>query len=462
MSEVTLSELDPDICELLEQGELARLIPVVAETSKEQRITSALLSVMMSVDEFGKSMLKNVGAPVPKTARIKCFSEVRFKSGKELDRKLRPDGLIYVKAGSRTWSAIVEAKVGGSELVKEQVESYLDVAKANKVQAVITISNQFAPLPTHYPIQISKQKTRSVELYHCSWTSILSEAILISEHKGVSDPDQAFILKEFVRYLKHDSSGVQPFPKLGKGWKEVCASVQNSVPLAKSSPAVVDTVGEWHQLVGFLSLQLGMAVGRNVTVHMNRIHAKNAEQRLQDTIASFILTNGLEAEFVIPDAVARLKINADIKRRTLSASMRLYAPKDRARATALVTWLLNQVKRCDDNQLSIRADWSGRAPRTGATLGELRANPKVILSPNNKILPVAFEIARVLDLGGRFAGSRTLVEEIDKLLPSFYGDVGQYLKAWTPQPPRVEKVNEREDLLEEPIAVIGPEPTPVI
>ena len=439
-----MPQLDPHIAELLEQGEPARLIPVVADTSKEQRITSALLSVMMSVDEFGKSMLRTVGAPTAKTAKVSCFSEVKFRAGQELDRKLRPDGLIFVKFGSRIWLAIVEAKVGGAELREDQVEAYLDIARANKVNAVITISNQFAPRPTHYPIQVSKRKIKSVELYHCSWTSVLSEAILIVEHKGVSDPDQAFILNEFIRYLKHESSGVHPFPRLGKGWKEVCTDVQNAVPLDKNSTAVIDAVEEWHQLVRFLALQLGVSVGRNVTAHMSRAHARDAEKRLQDTIATFVEKNKLEAEFEIPDAASRLEVLADLNRRTISACMRLQAPRGKSRATALVNWLLRQLKKCDDKELLIRAIWPGRSHDTGATLWELRENPKTILNSNLSLMPVAFEVVKVLDVGARFRGARIFVEEIDALLPAFYSEVGQYLKAWVPPPPKVEKVKQRE------------------
>ncbi|WP_292716220.1 hypothetical protein [Mesorhizobium sp.] len=42
----------------------------------------------------------------------------------------------------------MEAKVGNSELTPQQLDSYLDIAKMNGVNALITISNQFAPLPS--------------------------------------------------------------------------------------------------------------------------------------------------------------------------------------------------------------------------------------------------------------------------------------------------------------------------
>ena len=117
--------------DFIQQGELARLIPVVSETSKEGRATSALLAVFSSVDEFGKRMLRMVGAPSSKMARIQCLTEVVFKTG-DGQKKYRPDGLIVVKLGSRTWTAIVEVKVGHSELKADQIEAYLDIAKRQR------------------------------------------------------------------------------------------------------------------------------------------------------------------------------------------------------------------------------------------------------------------------------------------------------------------------------------------
>ena len=297
----------------LEQGEPARLIPVVADTSKEQRVTSALLAVMTSVDEFGKAMLKIVDVPISKRSTILCYTEVVLPS--KSNGNLRPDGLITVKSGSKIWTAIIEAKVRQFELKKDQVEAYLDLAKENNIDAVITISNQFAPQPTQHPLQVNKLKLRHVELYHWSWTSILSEAVLVSQHKGVSDPDQAYILNEFIRYLHHDSSGVNPFPRLGKGWKDVCASVQHSVPLAKNSDVVIASVGEWHQLVRYLSLKLSMSIVRNVNVYIKRTHSNNPSKRLHDAINDFVEKSYLEAEFEIPDAASRVTLIADLRDR---------------------------------------------------------------------------------------------------------------------------------------------------
>jgi len=419
-----------ELPEYLEQGEYARLIPVVADTSREQRITSVVMAAFMSVEEYGRDMLQMVGAPATKTSKITCCTEVVFKKLQEEQQKFRPDGLITVKVGAKTWTAIVEAKIGGAELSKEQIEAYLDLAKIHKVNAVITISNQFAAIPTHHPVQVNKQKVRYVSLYHWSWTAILSEAILLADHKGVSDPDQAYILRELIRYLKHPSSKVASFSRMGAEWKDLCTAVQQDMTLSKNNAFVIDSVKDWHQLVRYISLKMSLAVGKTVSVVMTRAQEQDPNIRLQDDISYLIDNNRFESSFIVPNAAARIKFIADIKSRTFHVGMRLKAPTDKSRSTALVNWALRQMTKCEDQDLIIRAIWPGRVSDTGASLGQLRENPKLLIGSNPALMPVAFDFVRVIDIAGRFRGASTFVENAVKVVPEFYGDIGQYLRAW--------------------------------
>lgn len=424
----------------LSQGELARLIPSGADSAKERRITSATLAVLMAVEPFGKELLKLVGAPTSKRAHITCFTEVVFKDSQKKDDKSRPDGLILVELGSRTWSALIEAKVGSASLDQEQVENYLDIAKAHGVDAVITISNQFAPRPDHHPIQVSKVKTKSVDLYHWSWMSIISEATLLAEHVGIDDKDQTYILTELIRYLQDPASGVVAATTMGTGWRDVCAAIQHDEPLKKTGDSVIGAVGNWHQLLRYMSLRLSLLTGHGVSVYMKRAHAQDAKLRLKDEITSLTQDHRLVAEFDVPHAAARLSLTVDHRRRTISASMHLKAPTDKKRSSALVTWALGQVSKCEDADLIIRASWPGRAPDTSACLGALREDKAVILNANNALMPTAFEFTMVKDVAGKFRGAKTFVHEVETLLPHFYSSVGQHLRAWVAPAPKVETI----------------------
>lgn len=110
--------------------ERARLFPISGiggADEQERRATSALLAVVESVREFGRAVTMPLGAPA---GRLSAFIEVQFKEG---DRRLRPDGAIRVEYGRRTWTALVEVKTGRNELVPDQVESYLELARRQNI-----------------------------------------------------------------------------------------------------------------------------------------------------------------------------------------------------------------------------------------------------------------------------------------------------------------------------------------
>ncbi|WP_255199644.1 hypothetical protein [Marinobacter lutaoensis] len=44
-----------------------------------------------------------------------------------------------------------------------------------------------------------------------------------------------------------------------------------------------------------------------------------------------------------------------------------------------------------------------------------------------------------VDLAGKFSGRKVFIEEVEKAVPHFYQEAGQWLKAWTPPAPKIEK-----------------------
>ena len=362
---------DYDVPDFLESGERARLMPTAKDSNKEQKVTSSLLASIMAVNEFGRELLTDVGAPAFKRSKISCYTEVVFKGNG--DKKIRPDGLIIVEAGKKRWSALVEAKVGNNPLQKDQIEAYLDLAKEHNIDALITTSNQFASIQTHHPVNVAKVKTKKVSLYHWSWMLIMTKAILLATNKNVSDPDQAFILEELIRYLQHDNSGVLSFNKMDASWKVVCSANHQNIPLRKSAPEVASAVSNWHQLTRFLALQMSVAVGEPVNAYLTRAQQSDAKKHLDDDIQTLVESGKLHSEFLIANAASRLQLSADFKRRTLSTSMRLDAPKDKQQVKSRVSWLIRQLSKCDSDETIIRLIWQGRAQDTSTTLRELKS-----------------------------------------------------------------------------------------
>jgi len=202
---------------VINQGERARLFPVLSDTSKEGRTTSVFLSCLASVSEYGSALLASVGQRVGSRARIECYTEVGFAT-QDGNAKLRPDGLIVLTVGSRQWTALIEAKVGTNDLTNEQIEGYLALAQTHKIDAVISISNQFSAAPQLHPLAIKQRASSKVALYHWSWMYVLTEADLLLTNQEVLDTDQRYLLTELVRFLTHPSAGVKGFDAMPKAW----------------------------------------------------------------------------------------------------------------------------------------------------------------------------------------------------------------------------------------------------
>jgi len=194
-------------------GGLARLIPVV--TQQELRNTCVTCAMLMAVEEFAETLLGRLGAPTGKRMRVHIWLEPVFKSLKDGNED-RPDALIIVNNGRREWRAILEAKAKGADLDSSQVERYLDIAKDHRIDAVLTISNQFVATSSQSPCVINQKKLKKVNLFHWSWSYLKTEAKIQLSQSAVSDPDQAYMLNEYVRYLEHDSAGVSEFEQMGK------------------------------------------------------------------------------------------------------------------------------------------------------------------------------------------------------------------------------------------------------
>jgi hypothetical protein len=439
-----------DKSELLVSGERARLFPVLADTSKEGRTLSILLACFETVDNFGKSLLSDLGIKVGARTQIKTYTEVVLKKGG--DKAVRPDGLIVVKSGTTTWTALVEAKVGNSDLNAEQLESYLEIARLNGIDALITISNQFAPLPTHHPVQLSTASLKKARVAHWSWMYLLTQATLQLGNDEITDREQRVILNEMVRFLSHPSAGVKGFDQMPAAWTDVVNAVQAGGTIAAKSDAAQEVVGAWYQETRDLSLILSRQLGEDVSVRVPRAHVRDPELRMKTDLQTLATENCLRAEFDVPNTAGVIEVCADLRKRSVFASMRVAAPADRKSIKARLSWLVRQLQKSNPEGIHIRFIWPGRGQFTQQPLAVLRERPEVA-EDSDKVVS-SFEVVFARDLGVRFAQRKNFIVEIEQALPDFYEQVGQHLKAWQPTAPKIkEDRSEASDVNTEAIRV---------
>lgn len=423
-----------NIPDYLASGEAARLIPVAADSSKEARAASILLATLTAVPPFRSVMLGSLGQRVGARTNLDCFTEITLKKD---TGKSRPDGLIHLEGGrSRVWTCFVEAKIKNATIEKEQVERYMELARANNISAVLTISNEFVASPSHSPIHLPKSALKNVEFFHWSWMFALTQAMLLLNDDQFDHPEQRYILAEMVRYFSHPSIGISTFDRMNPEWKELVGKIQSGAALNKTDPDVENSVAAWHQEVRDLCLLMTRKLSLPVHIRLSKAHMDDPVQRLKDDSRQLVDSHKLHCAFEVPDAAAPIEVTADMLRRSLTVSMTLAAPKDKQKTSSRVNWLLRQLSKTNPDGIYIKAIWPGRAQDTQEKLDNLRNDASLLDANHKSLLPTSLEVMLVRDLAGKFSGSKTFIEQVEEIVPYFYQQVGQYLKPYVAPPPK--------------------------
>ena len=150
--------------DILKDAQRARLIPTVADSRKEERIVSVLLATLTVVQPFAEQLLERCGVRLGKTSDLRCYTEVEFVAA-DGSRKDRPDGVLSLLTRKSRWTALVEAKIDNNDISEEQVHRYAEIERELGIDAVVTLSNQLAPLPSHLPYSVPKRLRNRIEIF---------------------------------------------------------------------------------------------------------------------------------------------------------------------------------------------------------------------------------------------------------------------------------------------------------
>jgi hypothetical protein len=438
-----------------EQWPVARLIPISSASgveAQERRLASALLAVMTAVPEFARALLKPLGAPA---GRVESFIEVPFRLG---DRTLRPDGVIIAVRGTKTWSALVETKTAANPLEPAQMNAYLDLARELEFDAVLSISNQYVSAATEYPIEIDKKKLRRVALHHWSWIDVLTEGVVQAEHRGVSDPDQAYILAELIRYLSDPRSGAIGFDGMGPSWTSVRDGARQGT-LRRTDAPVAAVAARWDDLVRSIGLTLTSQLGRHVK-HVLPRQEQAPAARKQALIEALASRGQLYADLLIPDVAAPLSLVADLRARQVSASTTIDAPKE-GTSKGRVSWMLRQLQKAPD-AVVVEARAARWSESLVAPLGAVRENPSLLHPDKGRDLR-AFRIVLSGNMGLKRANEQgSFSQSVESITERFYAEVLQNLRVWKATPPKLKRPVESEGEAAEVVAdLVGVEPEDV-
>ncbi len=421
----------------MDDWQTARLIPtwgISSDIEAEMRAASATLAVMSIVRDFSSSLLTPLGAPSAVKAMVQCFVEPRFK--KTDGTMVRPDGLIAVTYGKRSWTALVEVKTGSNHLDAEQVNGYIDIARAAGYDAVITISNELSVGGQHPTKGLKLRANSKVQVHHFSWTRLLATAVTCKVHRGISDPEQSWILGELIRYLESGSSGAMQFNDMGGSWVAVRDAARDA-SLRKNTDGLSDVVERWDQLIRFVALRLGSDIGADVQQVLSKSQI-DPKSRVGSHIDSLCANGTLSGVLRVPNTVGDIAIEADLRARRLATSVSVSAPTDRGNK-ARITWLVRQLKSEANGDLIVEI-WprNAREPIT-VTLAQLRDTGTDIEGLANRDI-LRFRLIQRAEMGvARKAGTKTLgfVDSTIKAVEGFYEQVVQHLTPFTAKAPQV-------------------------
>jgi hypothetical protein len=414
----------------------ARLIPtsgINGAEEQERRATSALLAVLSAVKEFGRSFVKPFGAIA---GPLECFIEVPFVLG---ERRLYPDGLIRVSRGAKSWTALVEVKTGPNQLAAEQLENYLDVAREQGYDAVITISNEIPAVAGQHPTKVDKRKLKRVALHHVSWSQVLAEAVMQKEFRGIADPDQAWVLGELIRYLEHRKSGALEFDDMSESWVGVRDQVAAGT-LRAADKGIAEVAARFDALLRFTSLQLGRQLGTEVVPVLSRRDIAEPAARVQTLTQSLCHAGELSGAIRIPGTVAPLVVTADLRAGKVTCHVDLEAPRE-GKATTRVNWLVRQLKNAPDSTRVEVFVAHARGSSAAELLSTIRDNPSsLVVDPAKDIR--TFRVASTGPLGSkRGRGRGAFIDSVLSGVDAFYGDVLGSLRSWSAAPPKLRPVH---------------------
>ncbi|HZP10443.1 hypothetical protein, partial [Methyloceanibacter sp.] len=421
-----------DLPEFLVGGERARLIPVAPSGHRERQACSVLLAVLSVVYPFARHVFSRMGYRLGRRSWIEAYTEIVFKKQDPDDADDRPDGLLLARSTQSEWSAIIEAKIGASRIKPDQIARYYKIAKANRIDAIITISNELTTRPDHLPYDLPTDIGGGVAIFHWSWPTLCMIAAGVVKEASSFDEEQAFILKEAIRYFDHQNSEIRGLTSMPSSWNGLVQRLRAGAAVRRDDADVIDALRSWHQAQASFCVALTREVGVQFNVKLRRQYQYDQQQLWADDLSFFVENNQLSFEFEVPDAPGELHVTVDVQKRNVICSLLVAAPSSPKQYVGKLNWLLKQLPPESDATASIHVIWKhGR--RTSAGLSELRSNPEIARIEKQGAQPRAFEIVAATDLDRKF-GPQSFPQAVQSAILDFYETVVKHLRA--PKSPR--------------------------
>ena len=448
------TEFDSFLCSGEISASKATLIPL-QKPGDEMALASVILSALRLIKEFRKLVLSS--AKMLSSGSIHVYTEVSFSQYPAS----RVDGMLFVvKGGVIKDAALFEMKNGNNELVQEQIDKYVNLAKTYDIPKLITVSNQFVSEPSQSPLNI--RNTNSFSSYHFSWSYLLTMAniLLFDNETNISDKDQIEIMKEVVQYLENKKSGVCGFNQMKPGWKSVVEKINSGTRLKITDADVEETVISWQQeekdLALILSRKLGIYVGSGETRYKGKLR-----NRIEGDKKKLLTKKTLSSNLKIKGSVSDISISALFEKRIVALSVSLDVPRDK-KLRGQIGWIKRQLENCKkkneegfariENEIKIDILLKNTSKFNRMTIKGLYNIYDEIKDKEIK----EFRVLYIKDFGKNFASRNKFVEVIEEMLVEYYKKIVQFLTKWEQPAPQIVDKKEADDLMTEDIETKKP------
>jgi hypothetical protein len=204
---------------------------------------------------------------------------------------------------------------------------------------------------------------------------------------------------------------------------------------------VADVAARFDALLRYVSLRLGRTLGTEVVPVVSRRDAADPSLRTAGLVDSLVKDGRLAGAIRVPNAVAPLNIELDLRSNRVTCHVDVDAPRE-GRPTTRVNWLLRQLKAAPDALRLEAFTLHTRGPGAADLLKAVREDPALLVQDSKKEIR-GFRVALTTQLGTkRGRGRGAAIDSVLDAVDSFYGDVLQYLKAWTAAAPKMREVAE--------------------
>lgn len=250
------------------------------------------------------------------------------------------------------------------------------------------------------------------------------------EHRGVADPDQAWILVELISYLEHPKSGALEFDDMGPSWVPVREAIgQGTLHVGDASGAEV--ARRFDALLRFISLRLGRRTGADVVPLLSRKELADPETRTHALVTALCGGGCLQGTIRIPGAVGPLVITADLRAGSVTCHIDVDAPRQGRPATR-VRWLVRQLGEAEDGLRVESFVVHGRGSTAAELLRDVRQDPLVLIPDAARELR-SFRVALTRPIGPkRGRGRGSFIDAVNDTVDLFQRTVVGQVKPWAP------------------------------